>query len=206
LFVERDAISRLSNYDLLLDYGFLISGNRYNLFEFAIEFDQKDPLFPAKEKFLVDEHQIKGNTVIVNFHGTMPINYLFINRVAALNETEMSKIANCFTTSKNPISKEHELRTYQRILKYLEGELSAYNTTSQTDEDILDVGSINRRVEDAITIRLEEKYLLIHHINFIKNQIVSDIRTNEYNPNEVKKETAKETTKQKNEKKPKDEL
>ncbi|KAL8533758.1 hypothetical protein ACS0TY_009958 [Phlomoides rotata] len=163
VFIQYDL--NKSNADMALDYGFIEPGLERNAFTLTLEISESDEFFAEK----LDIAELNGSGVTTYFdikHGQiLPRAMLQYLRLVALGGTDAFLLESIFSNKiweflELPVSRANEELICRVVRDACKSALSAYPTTIEEDEKLIEEGNLSARLEMAVGIRRGEKKVL----------------------------------------------
>ncbi|KAJ8625861.1 hypothetical protein MRB53_034391 [Persea americana] len=173
-----------SNAELALDYGFIESRSDRDAYTLTLEIPESDSFFG--DKLDIAESNGLGETAyfdIVLGHA-LPQAMLPFLRLVALGGTDAFLLESIFRNSiwghlDMPISRANEELICRVVRDACNSALSAYHTTVEEDEELMDAGTLDPKLEIAVRIRAGEKKVL-HQIDRIFKEREMELDSLEY--------------------------
>jgi len=160
IFTPYGKHKRLSNAQLLLDYGFVVIGNKNEMGVFDNPISESDAYYDQKVKFLQAGNLWRPQ---YNVYKDDISEVLAPFRISNIIPSEFSMVDRAFEGKGNRISDRNEKATVRQLISVVNRMLSLYPTTIEKDVEILKTLSLapsNRNLRAAIIVRKGEKEIL----------------------------------------------
>lgn len=154
-----------TNAELALDYGFIEPTPQRNTYTLTLEIPESDPFFGDK----LDVAETNGMSETAYFDITLgeplPPTMIPYLRLVALRDTDAFLLESIFRNSiwghlELPVSRDNEELICRVVRDACRAALSAYSTTIDEDEKLLEQGGLEPKKEIAVGTRLGEKKVL----------------------------------------------
>ncbi|KAJ4843304.1 hypothetical protein Tsubulata_046567 [Turnera subulata] len=173
-----------SNAELALDYGFIETTPKRNMYTLTLQISESDPFFGDK----LDIAETNGLSEAAEFDivlgNPLPPTLLPYLRLVALGGTDAFLLESIFRNSvwghlELPVSRANEELICRVVRDACKSALSRYHTTIEEDEKLIGGEQLTPRLEIAVGIRAGEKRLL-QQIDDIFKQRESELDELEY--------------------------
>lgn len=156
-----------SNAELALDYGFIESRPAREVYTLTLEISESDPFYG--DKLDIAESNGLGESAYFDIvlDCPLPESMLPYLRLVALGGTDAFLLESIFRNSvwghlELAVSRDNEEMICQVVRNACKVALSAYVTTIEEDEKLMEIGALDPRLEIAVGTRVVEKKLLQH--------------------------------------------
>ncbi|XP_078179795.1 rubisco methyltransferase family protein [Carex rostrata] len=164
-----------SNAELALDYGFIESNPNREVYTLTLEISESDPFYG--DKLDIAESNGLGETAyfdIVLGH-SLPSQLLPYLRLVALGGTDAFLLESIFRNAiwghlELPLSHENEEAICRVVRDACKNALSAYATSVEEDEGLMEIGNLDPRMQIAVGVRAGEKKVLQQIDSIFKNR------------------------------------
>ncbi|KAJ0988277.1 hypothetical protein J5N97_006633 [Dioscorea zingiberensis] len=154
-----------SNAELALDYGFIEASPEREIYTLTLEIAESDPFYG--DKLDIAESNGFGETAYfdIALGSALPPSMLPYLRLVALGGPDAFLLESIFRNSiwghlELPVSRANEEMICCVVRDACKSALSAYQTTIEEDEELLEKGQLDPRVKIAVGIRVGEKKVL----------------------------------------------
>ncbi|XP_010939836.1 fructose-bisphosphate aldolase-lysine N-methyltransferase, chloroplastic isoform X2 [Elaeis guineensis] len=154
-----------SNAELALDYGFIESRQDREVYTLTLEITESDPFYG--DKLDIAETNGLGETAYfdVILGSPLPPSMLPYLRLVALGGTDAFLLESIFRNSvwghlELPVSRANEETICRVVRDACKSALSAYHTTIEEDEKLMEEGKLDSRLQIAVAVRAGEKKVL----------------------------------------------
>lgn len=156
-----------SNAELALDYGFIESRPAREVYTLTLEISESDPFYGDKLDIVESTGLGESAYFDIVLGYPLPESMLPYLRLVALGGTDAFLLESIFRNSvwghlELPVSRANEEMICQVVRNACKIALSAYVTTIEEDEKLMEMGALDPRFEIAVSTRVVEKKLLQH--------------------------------------------